>query len=425
LENTGNVNLLDILVEDIISGFTNFIQANQGGNYNVADHTVSWSVSQLDPGEILSLELVVSVADNAEHESVISNMATAESVQTLLVESNSTEILAIHLLELQLAAQNHVNCYGDSTGSILIDVTGGIAPYTFGWQHDPAQTGKEVSNLPIGTYIVNVEDALGNTDEMSVTILQPDGPLNGYLNVPNVQCPGESIGMIELDVNGGTAPYAYLWSNSAITQNIEGLSAGTYSVIITDANGCTWSAEAIIEQSDEAMLIHDIVIDDVVCKDDPEGSISFEISGGTPSYTFLWNNNDTTRSLSGIPGGDYSLIVTDANGCQLLNDFFVDYQYEACEINVPGGLTPNSELDNILLIRGLEKYPNNSLKIFNRYGTMVFDASPYQNDWTGEPDSNYLLVESDGKLPSGTYFYVLVLEPGYEPLTGYIYLIKE
>ncbi|TVR38140.1 MAG: gliding motility-associated C-terminal domain-containing protein [Bacteroidia bacterium] len=102
---------------------------------------------------------------------------------------------------------------------------------------------------------------------------------------------------------------------------------------------------------------------------------------------------------------------------------------EAIEISVnfmriPGGLTPGTGFDEVFYIDGLQYYPQNALRIYNRQGTLVYEASPYQNDWDGIPNRGRIMTESDGRLPAGTYFYYLQLEPGEEPFSGYIYFIK-
>ncbi len=93
-------------------------------------------------------------------------------------------------------------------------------------------------------------------------------------------------------------------------------------------------------------------------------------------------------------------------------------------ILVPGGLTPDTGYDYELVIKGLQYYPNNSLKIFNRQGTLVFEEAPYQNTWDGAPNRGSVALDSDGRLPGGTYFYILELGGDQEPFTGSIYLIK-
>lgn len=425
LENTGNVNLLNITVDDTLSASTDFLQADNGGSYSATEHTVSWFVDQLSPGQVLSYEIQVVVDAAVENGTLIFNKATTESAQTFLVESDPTELIALQLPGLQLVSLNHVACFGEQNGSIVVDVEGGLAPYTVSWQHDASESGWEVSGLAAGTYVVSVEDALGNTDELSLTIEEPSGPLSGSLSVTDVLCKGESDGSIELGITGGTTPYGFLWSNTATTQDLDAIAAGTYSVIVTDANGCTWSDTATVTEPEASMVISDVVIEDVICMDDPSGSISFEVSGGTTPYQFLWSNSETTQNLSGIPGGEYTVVVTDANGCTLEDEFLVDYQYEECGLEIPSGLTPYGEFDHTWVIKGLDKYPNNSVRIFNRFGTMVYQVSPYLNDWTGEPNLNRSLADSDGKLSSGTYYYILLLEPGDEPMSGYIYIMKE
>ncbi len=93
-------------------------------------------------------------------------------------------------------------------------------------------------------------------------------------------------------------------------------------------------------------------------------------------------------------------------------------------MRVPGGLTPGTGFDEVFYIDGLQYYPQNTLRIYNRQGTLVYEASPYQNDWDGIPNRGRIITESDGRLPAGTYFYYLQLEPGEEPFSGYIYFIK-
>jgi len=96
-----------------------------------------------------------------------------------------------------------------------------------------------------------------------------------------------------------------------------------------------------------------------------------------------------------------------------------------CDVLVQGAITPDGDgINDVLRITGLDCYPNNTLQIFNRWGTLVYEASPYRNDWDGVPNRGRVVTEADGRLPAGTYYYVLEFEPGEKPLSGYIYLIK-
>jgi gliding motility-associated-like protein len=331
----------------------------------------------------------------------------------------------LRYLFLRLVSVTPVSCYGRNNGSASVEVYGGTAPYTYTWDTDPVQTGPIATNLQAGTYNVRVEDALGHTDELPVTIAQPLSALSATTSVTNVLCRGESSGSIEINVTGGTAPYSFLWSNDATTRNIIEVPAKQYTVNITDANGCSLIIGAKIEEPAEPLRISNIEIKGVKCIDDPFGSIKYDLSGGVPSYTYLWNNNATTQYLDNVVGGDYTVSVTDKVGCKLIQNFFVDYENTDCEVRVPSGLTPNGQFDNRLVIRGLENYPDNKIKIFNRYGSLVYEASPYQNDWDGSSNVHGNFTEADGKLPDGTYFYYLELGTSGNVKSGYVYLIKK
>ena len=122
---------------------------------------------------------------------------------------------------------------------------------------------------------------------------------------------GASVGDIDLTVTGGAAPYTYLWSNGATTQDLTNLSAGNYTVTVTDANGCSEPLSFMITQPSEVLIDCTSVGDD----GSNNGSINLTVSGGTTDYTYLWNNGATTQDLNNLAAGNYSVTVTDANGC--------------------------------------------------------------------------------------------------------------
>ena len=424
LESSSMVNIYNVLVTDIMPAHSAFLNASFGGAYDESTNTVKWSIDFIRPDEIIQLDLAVIINNDTEHKTVIENIALAESDQTGKVYSNHTMISVVRFPLIILATYTNAACYNESSGSATVKVYGGVLPYKFTWDTEPVQDGSTANNLPAGIYKVSVEDAMGYTDDLSVTIAQPSAALNATPFVTNVLCYGESTGSVNLIVTGGTSPYAYQWSNNATTQNINELPKGEYSVSVTDSLNCSMTLGTFVDEPSESLKVLNVNIEGVLCIDDPFGSIKFDASGGVPPYKYLWNTNHTTMNLDNITGGDYDVTITDMNGCRLSQKFLVDYKYTDCKIRVPGGLTPYGQFDNILIIKGLEKYPNNNFKIFNRYGSQVFEAAPYKNDWDGVPNFGNNITESDGRLPSGTYFYILELEPGKDPLSGYIYLIK-
>src|SRR5690606_3499144 len=136
------------------------------------------------------------------------------------------------VLMASLSSQTNIACNGGTTGSATITVTGGTAPYTYTWSN--GATTATITNVVAGTYNVTVTDANGCTDTASVTLTEPTA-LSASAIATNVSCNGGSNGTVDLNVTGGTAPYTYVWSNTATTEDMVGLTAGTYDVTVTDA----------------------------------------------------------------------------------------------------------------------------------------------------------------------------------------------
>jgi hypothetical protein len=142
------------------------------------------------------------------------------------------------------AITTNVNCFGGSTGSnINLTVNGGTSGYTYMWSN--SETTQNISAIPAGTYSVTVTDANSCTSVLSKTIDQPTA-ITLSTTFVNQSCPGANDGTITLTVSGGTTGYTYLWSNTATTQNISGLTAGSYSVTVTDAKSCTATTSVTI-----------------------------------------------------------------------------------------------------------------------------------------------------------------------------------
>lgn len=221
--------------------------------------------------------------------------------------------------------QTNVLCFGGSTGAINLTPVGGTAPYTYSWSNGAVT--QDLSGLVAGTYTVIVNDASGSsggcTATTTVTITQPAAPLTLTSTQVNVACNAGSTGSIDLTPAGGTAPYTYLWSNGSTNQDITGLIAGTYTVTVHDANGLTGgcAATATITITQPTALTQNVNAftypsgTNISCFGLSDGSTNLTIGGGVPGYTYTWSNGATTEDLSGVPAGNYSVTVTDANGC--------------------------------------------------------------------------------------------------------------
>jgi gliding motility-associated-like protein len=263
-----------------------------------------------------------------------SNGATTEDLVALtggtytatITDANGCmEIVSATVVDLSVIsgdfAITNVSCFGGSNGALDLTVNGGTAPFTYNWSN--GETTQDISGLAPGTYIVIITDAFGCTGTATADITEPSAPLSAATAITDVACFGGSTGAVDLTVSGGTAPYAFVWSNSATTEDISGLSAGTYTVAITDANGCAEAASVTVTEPATA-LTGTASATDVLCYGSANGAVSTTVSGGQAPYFYLWSNGETTANITGVAGGAYSVTVTDALGCEIILTADVD-----------------------------------------------------------------------------------------------------
>jgi hypothetical protein len=207
----------------------------------------------------------------------------------------------------------NVTCNGGNNGSIQLAITGGTKPYSVKWSD--GDTASLKSNLVAGTYNVTVIDSTGCKTVLGIIVTQP-AALVVTTSAIEAGC-GLSNGSASAVVSGGTSPYTYSWSNGPTTASITGISAGSYSVSVTDANGCTQSASIAVSNTGSPLIYPSI--SDVKCFGDKNGSIKLNVGGGFPPYTYSWSNGTTTKDISGVGAGSYTVIVTDSNNCKAVN----------------------------------------------------------------------------------------------------------
>ncbi len=196
-------------------------------------------------------------------------------------------------------------------------------------------TTEDLSGLAAGTYSVIVTDSLGAQDSLSVTLIQPAAltanPTSGTTNGYNIKCFGGNSGYISLTVNGGTPSYTYSWSNGDSAQNLNNVAAGSYSVIVTDANSCSVSGNITLTQPTALTASLSSPVNsfgfNVSCPSDDasatgagkDGEIDVTVNGGVSTYTFDWSNGQTKQNLTDLSAGTYSVKIGDKNGCSLID----------------------------------------------------------------------------------------------------------
>ncbi len=215
----------------------------------------------------------------------------------------------------------NVSCFGGA-GAVGITVTGGTTAYSYHWSN--GGTGATINGLAAGTYAVTVTDAHGCTVGGSFTVAQPSNSLQiSADSITNVDCFGNADGAVSITVIGGTTPYVFHWSNGATTQNISGLVANSYSVTVTDAHNCQFTASYNVTQPSAPLTISNDTITNVDCFGNATGAISITVAGGTTAYSYHWNTGASTSSISGLVAGNYGVTVTDAHNCKVNGSFTV------------------------------------------------------------------------------------------------------
>lgn len=210
-----------------------------------------------------------------------------------------------------------VTCNGDGNGTATAGPSGGTAPYLYSWNTTPVQTTQTATGLSGGTYTCIVTDALGCTEEVTVIVVEPLA-VNTIISLGNVSCFGGSDGSLQANASGGVGGFTYLWSpNGATTAMNANLPAGLYSVIVTDANGCSDTTDARVYEPPLLTATADSIPTRCFIPGD-DGVARAYGAGGTPPYSYSWNTTpvQNTQWATGLPAGTYTCTVTDAKGCQ-------------------------------------------------------------------------------------------------------------
>ncbi|HIO72867.1 MAG TPA: PKD domain-containing protein, partial [Flavobacteriales bacterium] len=207
-----------------------------------------------------------------------------------------------------------ISCGGGADGEALGTVTGGTAPYTYSWDDPSVQSTATATGLSAGTYNVIITDNLGCEGTASATLTDP-ADIVLSTSTSQASC-GSADGDATVSVtSGGISPFTYAWSNGDNTAQADSLSVGTYTVTVSDANGCSSTDNASISENGGGSITVD-AITDATCNGDADGAINISISGGTSPYTYLWSNSATTDDITGLEAGSFEVTVTDSAGCQ-------------------------------------------------------------------------------------------------------------
>ncbi|OWY26039.1 hypothetical protein C7N43_35390, partial [Sphingobacteriales bacterium UPWRP_1] len=289
--------------------------------------------SNRNPGSIFpagATTVVYTAADVSGNISTCSFVVTYSPVYVTAIKSNYNGY--------------NISCNGGNNGSITVLASGGTAPYTFVWSN--GATGSVLTGLTAGTYSVTATDVNGCTKVRNITLTQPP-VMNCTATVSNVTCNGNNDGSISATTTGGVAPYTYLWNTGASTPSISGLAPGTYSLTVTDKNGCVCvQSLTVSEPSVVAPLEGSVNVYEgggITSSYFNLNTITF--TGGTPPYSYDWSTSGYVQYSVVAPGqinvvysdgSLWSVTITDSNGCGGSDLIFDNY---------PDGTEPTAQLD--------------------------------------------------------------------------------
>ena len=259
---------------------------------------------------------------NGATTSTTSGLGTGTYMVTVTDANNCTATASITITQpsaLTLTAtQSNVLCFGGSTGSVSLTAAGGTGAYLFKKGAGAYQAGNVFGSLVAGTYTFTVKDANNCTATLSVTITQP-AILAGATTPTNVLCNGGNTGSATISITGGTSPYLYTWNTSPAqyTATATGLTVGSYSVAITDSNGCALTKTVVITQPN--VVNGTVTGTNVTCNGGNNGTATATGSGGTAPYTYTWNTSPVQYGSAaiGLIADTFAVNIVDANGCSV------------------------------------------------------------------------------------------------------------
>lgn len=301
-------------------------------------------------------------------------IATLDSVCGTYMD---TAIIDVFLTTASIDSSGNVSCNGGNDGWATASAEGGDSPYTYAWSNGGSTA--TATGLTAGLYTVTITDNNGWPDEAQITITEPTVLVSSASVNSNISCYGLADGGATASATGGTTSYSYTWSNSATTATISGVVAGTYSVTISDANGCTDSSAVTITQP-AALVITIDSVDDVLCAGFTTGAMYTTTSGGTTNYSYSWTGGSTSSNLLNVASGTYGVTVTDAHSCTAT------------------AMDTVHELDPLIVNDSINNNLCNGDSTGSVYMLVSGGQSPYGYSW-----SNGGSGSSELNLPAGSY----------------------
>lgn len=427
--------LYELTVTDSIRGCvldTILAVPNEGGpvvNFDVTDSDCGSANGSIE----LFVEGNAPFVYNWQHgpnSATVSNLASGVYYVEVIDADGCKQVRSIFVGEkgnLNLSATVDTATCDSTNGAIDLSVAGGSGDYSYLW--NSGQTTEDLTMIPGGLYQVEVTDNQnGCTNTLQVEVPNLGGPEITIVSVDQISCFGANDGRIEISYEPQGSSVTF-WSTGEVGPDfIDDLGPGEYWVRVEDFNNdrCfNFATFTIVEP--KPLVINAEVFADCEETEAFDGAIDVIVNGGTAPYTFDWSNGETSSSIENLEPGAYDLTITDDQGCELSRSFVVGQR--ECDSNTGGPGLGEGEISNVFTpngdgfndtwnVAGLEEFPNHKVEVFNRWGTVVLTAAPFDG-WDGTFQGN------GDPVPVGTYFYVIEFgDDSKKNQSGYIEVIR-
>ncbi|MBI5540057.1 MAG: gliding motility-associated C-terminal domain-containing protein, partial [Bacteroidia bacterium] len=340
-----------------------------------------------------SNDTISTLAGNSDYYVTITDANGCSVIDTVHISAPTPVIITPNILNALCGASN---------GSVNVIASGGTSPYNYLWDDPTNSTNDTINNLSAGNYTVTVFDASACTSVFTAVVSNVLGGIVSITQLSNVLCYGDTTGSITVSMLGGNAPYTYQWDIPGQTSSsVSNLSAGYYHVTVSDVNSCIADTTIQVAQPANA-LIANVSSLNVSCFGGSNGALTTSTSGGTPPYSYLWDNTAVLSSLTNLSASTHMVTITDVNGCLIIASGTVSEPIVLSAITIPTNPTCGNGNDGSALVTVTG-------------GTIPYSFAWSNNDYdslaNGLSDGSYMVTVSDAH-----YCSVIATAQLYNPL---------
>lgn len=391
--------------------------SNKSGN---AETDVPWAVES--DGMVISSGVIASLAPNASDTIPLTLGGVGPAGPNAMItaytyfaadqtpsDDTLTATVGMSYTGVNAAMTNPVGCVGSANGEIQSMGNSGIGMYTYLWSD--GQATANATGLVAGTYMLTVTDSIGCATVATLTLLDPP-TMNLTSSSTDLNCNGDNSGSAMAMATGGVPGYTYLWSNGQMSNQLMNAPAGSYTVSVTDDNGCELTNTVVLTEPATAVL--------AAVTDNGNGTATANASGGAGPYTYQWDastGNQTTMMATGLtPGNVYYVVITDANGCSDV----VSFQAIALDVSSIDNaanlnMFPNPTSGNVFVDLNLETASDVQIQI-----TTVIGQTVMTHQFNQAQNSTFELETA--QLPTGVYMVKFTI--GTDELTKKLIITK-